>query len=112
MQKNKIVSVIIPAYNAGHYLGEAIESALAQTYPAVEIIVVDDDSTDNTQEIAHWYSAERNIIYIHQENKGLSAARNAGIHAAQGEYIALLDSDDIFLPSKIERQVAYLESHS
>ncbi len=111
MEKKSLISVIIPAYNTKRYLGEAIESALGQTYPAVEIIVVDDGSTDNTKDIAHSYWKEGKIKYIHQENKGLSAARNAGIRAAQGEYIALLDSDDIFLPSKLERQVAHLKAH-
>ena len=112
MKEKSLVSVIIPAYNAAPYISEAIESVIAQTYPAVEIIVVDDGSTDATKDTVHAYWKEGKIIYIYQENKGLSAARNAGIRAAQGEYIALLDSDDIFLPSKIERQVAYLESHS
>lgn len=97
---NGLVSVIIPAYNQGHYLGEAIQSCLDQTYPNIEIIVVDDGSTDNTGEIAQSYKDPK-IKYIQKQNGGLSSARNAGIQAASGEYLTFLDSDDTFLPEKI-----------
>src|SRR5437667_615802 len=90
-----LVSVIIPAYNRGHFLALAIESALGQTYPKVEVIVVNDGSTDRmTRETAERYAGR--IIYIEQENAGVAAARNAGIAAAAGEYFALLDSDDVW----------------
>lgn len=111
MQKKPIISVIIPAYNAARYIASAIDSALAQAYPAVEIIVVDDGSTDATPIILHPYWQAGKIIYIRQENKGLAAARNAGIEVSSGNYIALLDADDLFLPEKLERQVAYLDAH-
>jgi glycosyltransferase involved in cell wall biosynthesis len=88
-----------------------VDSALGQTYTKKEVIVVDDGSTDDIAEILQPYVREQKIIYIHQENKGLPAARNTGIKASHGEFIALLDSDDIFLPNKIERQVAYLRQH-
>ena len=78
---------------------EAVDSALAQTYPAVEVIVIDDGSTDGTRAVLEPYIAAKRIVYIHQENKGLAGARNTGIRAAKGNYIALLDSDDAFMPA-------------
>jgi glycosyltransferase involved in cell wall biosynthesis len=107
------VSVIMPAYNSAKYIAEAIDSVLAQTYPMLEIIVVDDGSTDSTGEIVKKYvekqrnkETKRQIRYIYQENKGPAAARNNGIRAAKGGYIAFLDSDDIWLTEKIELQMA------
>jgi glycosyltransferase involved in cell wall biosynthesis len=96
-----MVSVIIPAYNQGHYLGEAIQSVLSQTYQDFEVLVIDDGSTDNTAEIARSFSDPR-IQYIYQDNRGLSGARNTGIRHARGEYLTYLDSDDQFLPEKLE----------
>ncbi len=89
-----LISVIIPTYNHAHYLVDAVNSALAQSYPYVEILVVDDGSTDNTAEVMRQYG--NRVRYIQQENRGLSGARNSGILAAQGEYIALLDADDFW----------------
>jgi glycosyltransferase involved in cell wall biosynthesis len=108
--KNPLVSIIIPAYNVESYIKNAIESALNQTYKNIEIIVVDDGSTDNTKKIIEPYFKSGKIKYIYQHNKGLSSARNTGIKTAQGEYVALLDSDDEFLPEKIEKQVGFLEA--
>lgn len=102
------VSIIIPAYNQGHYLREAIDSALAQTYPDFEVVVVDDGSTDNTSEVAHSYSDTR-VRYVSQENRGLSAARNTGIRNSYGTFLTFLDSDDQFLPVKLEVLVRELE---
>jgi glycosyltransferase involved in cell wall biosynthesis len=99
-----LVSVVIPTYNYGRFIGETIESALAQTYSSVEIVVVDDGSTDDTRERVAAYG--NRLRYVHQQNRGVSAARNTGIRAAQGELIALLDSDDLWLPEKLERQVS------
>ena len=110
MKKDPLVSIIIPAYNAEKYIKTTINSALKQTYQNIEIIVIDDGSTDKTKNIIQSIQDPR-IIYIHQENQGQSAARNAGIKIAKGEYIALLDSDDLFLPQKIEKQVNFLEIH-
>lgn len=95
------ISVIIPAYNQGHYLGEAIQSVLDQTYPDFEVIVVDDGSTDKTAQVACSFSDPR-VRYIHQENRGLSAARNTGILRSSGEYLTFLDSDDLFVADKLE----------
>jgi glycosyltransferase involved in cell wall biosynthesis len=100
------VSVIIPAYNAGKFLSRALESLFAQTRPAQEIIVVDDGSTDNTAEVAQSYGAR--IKYIHQANAGLSGARNTGIKAACGNWIAFLDADDEWLPEHLQMQVDHL----
>lgn len=104
-----LVSVVIPSYNYGQYVGQAVESALAQTYTNVEVIVVDDGSQDDTRERLSHYG--NRIRYIYQENQGLSAARNTGIREAQGDYVAFLDSDDAFHPRKLELQLAYLMKH-
>lgn len=105
------VSIIIPSYNADRYVREAVRSALVQTYPNFEVIVVDDGSTDRTRAILAPFVAAGKVRYFHQENKGLAGARNAGIRAATGKYIAFLDSDDVFLPDKIRRQAEALEAH-
>ena len=99
------VSVIIPAYNCAAYLAEAIESVLAQTYRDFEIVVVDDGSTDNTPEVVAPYLSR--INYIRQPNKGLPGARNTGIKASAGEFVALLDADDSWLPQKLDVQMPY-----
>jgi glycosyltransferase involved in cell wall biosynthesis len=103
------VSVVIPTYNYGHCVTEAVDSALAQTYPAVEVLVIDDGSTDDTRARLAPYGDR--IRYVHQPNQGLSAARNTGIRKANGSFIALLDSDDAFHPRKLEFQMGYLTSH-
>src|SRR6185295_19151753 len=92
------ISVIIPAYNQARWLPECIESALQQTLTAHEIIVVDDGSTDDTREVVSRYP----VRHIYQKNAGVSAARNRGIQEATGEWIALLDGDDYWLPRKLE----------
>lgn len=94
------VSVIIPAYNQGHYLAAATQSALNQTYPDVEVLVVDDGSTDETAQVAQQFTDPR-VRYIYQENRGLSGARNTGIRHATGDFVTYLDSDDLFLPEKL-----------
>jgi glycosyltransferase involved in cell wall biosynthesis len=98
------VSVIIPAYNAAQYLPACIESVLGQTHKHVEIIVVNDGSTDNTDEVVKPYLSR--IKYIKQENRGLSAARNAGFRASNGAFICFLDADDLLMPEKFEKQLA------
>ncbi len=105
------VSVVIPAYNRADLILETIQSVLAQTFTDYEIIVVDDGSTDNTAEILRELIESGKIQYVWQENQGESAARNHGLRLAQGEYIAFLDSDDLWLPQKLEAQVSYLDAH-
>ncbi len=103
------VSVVIPTYNYGRFVVEAVESVLAQTYRDLEIIVVDDGSTDDTRARLEPYVGR--ICYVYQHNQGLSAARNTGIRAAKGQWIAFLDSDDQWHPRKLEVQMAYLAGH-
>ncbi len=104
------ISAIIPTYNRAHVLGRAIQSVLDQTLPVREIIVVDDGSTDNTQEfIAESFPQ---CVYIKQSNCGVSAARNTGIEAASYDWLAFLDSDDEWLPGKLEAQQKILEQQS
>ncbi len=108
---NPLVSVIIPAWNAEKLIKETIESALNQTYPNIEIIVVDDGSTDDTAEVVKSIKDPR-ITYHYQENTGLPACgRNKGAKLAKGEYLAFLDSDDIWLPQKIARQMKIMEEN-
>lgn len=104
------VSVIIPAYNGDRYIEEAIAGVLAQTYTDYEIIVVDDGSTDNTPQIVQQYGSK--IRYFSQANQGVASSRNLGLAKAEGEYIAFLDQDDVFLPHKLASQVALLEQDS
>lgn len=103
------VSVVIPTYNSAKYIVSTVESVLNQTYPDFEVIVVDDGSTDETQQLLQPYRDR--ISYIFQENKKYSGARNTGLRAATGEYIAFLDSDDLWLPTKLEEQVAVFSGH-
>jgi glycosyltransferase involved in cell wall biosynthesis len=101
------ISVIIPAYNSEAYLTEAIESVLAQTFPGLELIVVDDGSTDGTATVAHRFSDPR-VKYHYQPNRGPSAARNRGIRLSVGEFLCFLDADDLLEPAKLEKQLDYL----
>jgi len=103
-----LVSVIIPVHNCERYLAEAIESVLAQTYRPIEVVVVDDGSTDNSADIARSY---QEIHYIYQPHQGVAAARNVAIAAAQGEFIAFLDADDRWPSDKLRVQVEYLIEH-
>lgn len=102
-------SVIIPTWNRRDLVARAIDSVLAQTRPVEEILVVDDGSTDGTGALLAQRYGKR-ITYVAQANAGVSAARNRGLAMAQGRYLALLDSDDVWLPEKTARQVAFLES--
>lgn len=102
-----LVSAIIPNYNYARYVGEAVESALGQTYPNIEVIVVDDGSTDNSLEVLEQYRDR--IKIIEQKNSGVCVARNRGVAESTGEYIAFLDADDVWLPEKIAVQMNEFE---
>ena len=103
---NPLVSVIIPTYNRNNIISRAIDSVIKQTYDNIEIIVVDDGSTDNTKQILRQFRGK--VKYIYKINGGVSSARNKGIEEAKGELIAFLDSDDYWMPDKIEKQIKYL----
>jgi len=103
------VSVIMPAYNRADLLPAAIDSVLGQSFADFEVLVIDDGSQDHTRQIVAGFSDPR-IHYFHQKNSGVSAARNRGLEIARGEYLAFLDSDDLFLPAKLAFQVAQLDA--
>ena len=105
-----VISIMMPAYNAELYIAQAIESVLAQSYPHWELIVVNDGSTDKTSDIAARYADPR-IKVFHQPNGGESSARNAALRHAQGESMAFLDADDVYLPLHLELTVSYLQTH-
>lgn len=101
---NPKVSAVIPNYNYAQYIGEAVESALHQTYENIEVIVVDDGSSDDSLKVLSAFG--NRIMVISQKNAGVATARNNGVKASTGEYVAFLDADDVWLPEKIEQQVA------
>jgi glycosyltransferase involved in cell wall biosynthesis len=103
-----LVSVVIPVYNGVAYVARALDSVFAQTYPNLELIAVDDGSTDGSAEVLAEYGAR--LVVVRQENQGVAAARNAGMRRAAGRFIALLDQDDWWRPEKIARQVELLVS--
>jgi glycosyltransferase involved in cell wall biosynthesis len=105
------VSVIMPAYNVAPYLGAAIESVCAQTYPDLEVIVVDDGSTDDTYAVADaWSRRDSRVRLLRQRNGGISAARNSALCVSKGPVLAILDSDDLWRPDYLEAQLAVLEA--
>ncbi len=112
MNAGPCVSVIIPVYNGTEALSRAIRSVLAQTYPHFELIIVDDGSLESVETIVRSFQDDRIIYLRHTENKGVSAARNTGMQKARGSFLAFLDSDDEFLPEKLEVQIKVFEGLS
>ena len=106
--ESSLVSVIIPVFNGEKYLAEALHSVSTQTYCPAEVIVIDDGSTDRTRDIARSFA---NVGYIYQKNQGVAVARNTGIGASNGHFIAFLDHDDYWTPNKLEVQMNYLVAH-
>jgi glycosyltransferase involved in cell wall biosynthesis len=104
------VSVIVPVYRVERYIAETIRSVLNQTYTDFELLIIDDESPDRSIEICQGFTDPR-LKIIHQKNRGLAGARNTGIRQAQGNYLAFLDSDDLWLPQKLEKHIAHLEQH-
>lgn len=107
MSERALITVVIPAFNAEAFLAEAIESVLAQDYSPVEVIVVDDGSTDGTGAVATSYP----VACLRQANGGQAAARNAGVAAARGSFVSFLDADDLWRPSKLSTEAAHLQAH-
>ncbi|NDV20055.1 glycosyltransferase [Pseudodesulfovibrio sp. JC047] len=108
--EKKFVSIILPTYNRAKFIGTALDSVRAQTYTNWECLIIDDGSTDNTAAVVAAYDDPR-FVMLHQENQGVSGARNTGISASRGDVIALLDSDDEWMPTKLAIQLAYMEKH-
>ncbi len=106
-----LVSVIMPAYNRAHVIGRAIKSVLAQTYNDFELIIVDDGSSDKTEEVVRSFDDPRIRFLRHERNRGVCAARNTGIKASQGDFITFLDSDDEFTPARLQEQVSALKKY-
>lgn len=113
MKNRPMISVIMPAYNSEKFIAESIESVRAQTYTNWELIIVDDGSIDHTENIVRIYKETDNRInYIYQENQKQGKARNTGIQNSKGELIAFLDSDDLWVPEKLEKQVSFFTNHN
>lgn len=107
-----LVSIIMPSYNTAKFISETITSVLAQTYPNWELIIVDDCSTDDTDAVIRPYLADDRIRYIKNEkNSGAAVSRNRALREAKGKWIAFLDSDDLWLPEKLEKQIAFMEKN-
>lgn len=107
-----LVSIIMPSYNTGRFISETIESVLAQSHSNWELIIVDDCSTDNTDEIVEDYISDDRIKYIKNDrNRGAAISRNRALCKAKGKWIAFLDSDDLWEPQKLEKQIAFMENH-
>lgn len=106
-----MVSVIIPVYNSSKYLKECIDSVLNQTYKNIEVIIIDDNSTDNSVDIINSYKDKRIKLIKFKENSGVSACRNKGIELAKGDYITFIDSDDYWNLNKLKKQVRFIEKN-
>ncbi len=105
MEMPKKVSVVVATHNMGNYLKEAMESVLRQTYPVMEVIVIDDGSTDGTKELIAQFSREQRVKYYYQKRMGQPKAKNQGIRKCSGDYIAFIDADDLWVKEKLERQL-------
>jgi len=110
MERETIVTVLMPAYNAGAYIAEAIDSVLDQTMPHFELLIINDGSTDNTEAIIRTYKDER-IVAINQDNRGVANALNTGLEHAKGKYIARFDADDVCFTDRLRKQLDFLEQH-
>lgn len=107
----ELVSIIMPAYNCGRFIKESIDSVLAQTYTNWELLIVDDCSTDNTKAIVSTYDDKRIRYMRNPQNMGAALTRNKALREAKGRYIAFLDADDMWLPEKLERQIAFMQDN-
>jgi len=109
---NDLVSIIMPSYNTGRFIEETIESVLAQSYPVWELIIVDDCSTDNTDDVVNQFLADERIRYIKNDtNSGAAVSRNRALREAKGKWIAFLDSDDLWEPDKLQKQISFMRDN-
>ena len=108
---NELVSIITPSYNTSRFIGKTIESVLSQTYKNWEMIIVDDCSTDNTDEVVSKYKDPRIRYLKNKKNSGAAISRNYALREAKGKWIAFLDSDDLWMPEKLEKQIAFMEDN-
>ncbi|MBI4085296.1 MAG: glycosyltransferase [Candidatus Liptonbacteria bacterium] len=106
-----LVSILIPAYNAEKYVKAAVDSALGQTYPNIEVIIVNDGSTDGTAGVVRPYLEDKRIVYFEQPNGGISKARNKAFELSRGDYITFLDADDIDAPAKVKEEMNFFEAN-
>lgn len=107
-----LVSIIMPSYNTAEFIAESIQSVLAQSYKDWELLIVDDCSTDNTDEVVKPYLSDERIIYLKNEkNSGAAVSRNRALREAKGKWIAFLDSDDLWMPDKLSKQINFMEEH-
>lgn len=108
---NGLVSIIMPSYNTANFIGETIKSVLEQTYKNWELLIVDDCSTDNTDEVVARYNDERITYMKNLKNSGAAVSRNKALNVARGKWIAFLDSDDLWYQTKLEEQIKYMEKN-
>ena len=109
---NELVSIIMPSFNTESFISDSIESVLAQTYTNWELIIVDDCSTDNTDEVVRPFLVDQRIRYLKNENNnGAAISRNRALREANGKWIAFLDSDDLWMPKKLEKQITFMEKN-
>ena len=109
--ENELVSIIMPSWNTGNFIAESIQSVINQTYKNWELIIVDDCSTDNTDEIVSFYKDQRIKYLKNEKNSGAAITRNKALREAQGEWIAFLDSDDLWAPEKLEHQINFMKNN-
>lgn len=110
--KPGLVSVIMPSYNTARFIGETIQSVINQTYKELELLIVDDCSTDNTDEVVASFSDHRIKYFKNPKNSGAAVSRNRALREAKGEWIAFLDSDDLWMPEKLERQIKFMQDNN
>lgn len=109
--ENELVSIIMPSWNTGNFIAESIQSVINQTYKNWELIIVDDCSTDNTDEVVSFYKDQRIKYLKNEKNRGAAITRNKALREAQGEWIAFLDSDDLWAPEKLEHQINFMKNN-
>ncbi len=109
---NDLVSIVMPSYNTGQYIGDSIESILSQTHKNWELIIVDDCSTDNSMEVIRSYNDPRIVLLQNKKNSGAAISRNYALREAKGKWIAFLDSDDTWVPEKLEKQIKFMKDNN